>query len=183
MHTVILGAGLAGLSTAYHLGGDYTLLEQASEPGGLARSRTRDGFTFDVTGHWLHLSDPEVQRLVQSLLGDDLVTVARRAQVYTHGRYLPYPFQTNLRPLPDAVRAECLEGFLAARFASSRGWPVMLPDTSKARYTVNCSARANSAGERANRSGRSGGRGSTVSARSVPVLRSTAEVLTTPFRS
>ncbi|GHD18610.1 phytoene dehydrogenase [Streptomyces finlayi] len=47
---VIVGAGLAGLSTALHLattGRTVTVLEQGSRPGGKAGVFTRDGYTFD----------------------------------------------------------------------------------------------------------------------------------------
>ena len=48
---VILGAGLAGLSAAYHLSDrDYVLIERESEVGGLCRSQRHDGFVFDFTG-------------------------------------------------------------------------------------------------------------------------------------
>ena len=45
---VIIGGGLAGLSTAYHLGdAPHMVLEAEAEPGGLCRSREVDGFVFD----------------------------------------------------------------------------------------------------------------------------------------
>ena len=54
--TLILGAGLTGLSCAYHLKKDYLLVEKESEPGGIVRTRIRHkGFLCDGTGHWLHL--------------------------------------------------------------------------------------------------------------------------------
>ncbi len=54
---IILGAGLAGLSAAWHLqkrGIDCQVFEKESEVGGLCRSRQIDGFTFDCAGHLLH---------------------------------------------------------------------------------------------------------------------------------
>ena len=42
---VILGAGLSGLSAAYHLRDDYQIFEKESEVGGLCRSIFIDGFT------------------------------------------------------------------------------------------------------------------------------------------
>ena len=54
---LIVGAGLAGLSTAYHLSGlPYRLYEREQEVGGLCRSYKKDGFTFDYTGHLLHFA-------------------------------------------------------------------------------------------------------------------------------
>ena len=49
---LIIGAGLTGLSTAYHLGDvEYQICEKEREVGGLCRSFKQDGFTFDCTGH------------------------------------------------------------------------------------------------------------------------------------
>ena len=80
---LILGAGLAGLSTAYHLrrGGcrAVALHEREERPGGLCRSEARDGFTFDHTGHFLHLRTPEMKRLASRLLGRGLASVTRNS--------------------------------------------------------------------------------------------------------
>ena len=58
---VIAGAGLTGLSTAYHLEknkfDDFEIYEKENEVGGLCRSVKQDGFTFDYTGHLLHIND------------------------------------------------------------------------------------------------------------------------------
>lgn len=113
--TLILGAGLAGLSTAMHLKDDYVLLEREAHVGGLAHTFSKDGHQFDITGHWLHLRDQRVKDLMQNLLGDELVQRRRRARVYSHGVYTLYPFQANTYGLPAEVAAECLTGFLRAR--------------------------------------------------------------------
>ena len=58
---VILGAGLTGLSSAYHLEKNnffnYKIFEKDSRPGGLLKSIKQNGFTFDYTGHLLHIND------------------------------------------------------------------------------------------------------------------------------
>ncbi len=61
---LIIGAGLAGLSTAYHLGSKdgYQICEKEGEVGGLCRSYEKDGFTFDYTGHLLHLRNEYTER-------------------------------------------------------------------------------------------------------------------------
>ncbi len=118
---VILGAGLAGLACALELEKGYVLLERDSAVGGTARSTQRDGFTFDVTGHWLHLSDPGVKQLVLSLMGEELVQVARRAEVHSHGVRTPYPFQANTYGLPPEVVSECVLGYFKARELEARG--------------------------------------------------------------
>jgi protoporphyrinogen oxidase len=122
---LILGAGLTGLSTALHLRGrPFVLVERELRVGGKARSERHRGFTFDVTGHWLHLRDPRVQALMGRLFAPgDLVEIERRTGVYTHGVMLPYPFQANLHGLPLEVVRECLVGFVHARIEEARGRP------------------------------------------------------------
>jgi protoporphyrinogen oxidase len=118
---VILGGGLTGLSAALHLvegasTRDVIVLERGREVGGKACSERHRGFTFDVTGHWLHLRDPGVQALVQRLFRPgELVEIERRTSVYTHGLMLPYPFQANIFGLPLPVVQECLVGFIEAQ--------------------------------------------------------------------
>jgi protoporphyrinogen oxidase len=112
---LVVGAGLAGLSAALHLGGRYRLVERAARPGGLCRTEARDGFLFDATGHWLHLRDPDVRRLVEDLLPGGWVTVGRRAAIWSHGVFTRYPYQVNTAGLPPEVVAENLLGFLEAR--------------------------------------------------------------------
>ena len=117
---VILGAGLAGLSAAYRLqqeGAPFALFERESSVGGLCRSMTRDGFTFDCTGHLMHFRRPEIKALVERLLGQsgsELVAHQRRAVIYSHGVFTDYPFQANTFGLPVEVVKDCLMGFIDA---------------------------------------------------------------------
>ena len=46
--TLILGAGLAGMTCAHYLKTDRTIVEKEAVPGGLAVTHERDGFSFDV---------------------------------------------------------------------------------------------------------------------------------------
>ena len=110
----IIGAGLAGLSAAYHLKGlPYRLHEKESEVGGLCRSYTKDGFTFDMTGHLLHFRQPEIKALVEVLLAGRLTRHGRRSYLYSHESYTEYPFQVNTHGLPPEVVRDCLLGFIA----------------------------------------------------------------------
>lgn len=125
---LILGAGLSGLSAAYHLlqafekqarpgpKPEIWLVEAAAEPGGHARSHRREGFTFDITGHWLHLRDPKMQRLVPRLDPDlRWLKVQRHTEIYCGGNFIPYPFQHNLHALAPRERQRCVDGFLKAQ--------------------------------------------------------------------
>ena len=67
----ILGAGLAGLSAAYHLKDSYIVLEKENAVGGLCRTEFIDGFGFDYVIHILYSSNPYVANLVQNKLLKD----------------------------------------------------------------------------------------------------------------
>ena len=112
--TLIIGAGLAGLTCAYHRKAESLVLERSDGVGGMARTFARQGFLFDCTGHWLHLSDPSMRQFVASLL-PDLLTVQRRAAVFSHQTLTPYPFQAHTHGLPTQVVADCVLGYFRAR--------------------------------------------------------------------
>lgn len=112
---VIIGGGLAGMSTAFHLGGvPHVVIEADETPGGLCRTREVDGFLFDYTGHLLHLRDERIVRLVDELLPGVFRRIARQARIRTQGVTLPFPFQANLHGLPAEQVAGCLVDFVEA---------------------------------------------------------------------
>ena len=115
---LILGGGLSGLSTAYHLrrlsGLSALVVEKEARVGGTAGSVRRDGFVFDHAGHLLHLHDPYGRRLVRSLLPGNAAAIARSAWIRLQGRYSRYPFQANTRGLPVPAVVDCLAGYLGA---------------------------------------------------------------------
>ena len=111
---VILGGGLTGISTAFHLRRPWLLVEKEARLGGHARTDETRGFHFDKTGHWLHLRDPYMKQLVAELLPGALVPVERKARIFSHGVLTRYPFQGNLHGLPPEVVSECLIDFVRA---------------------------------------------------------------------
>jgi protoporphyrinogen oxidase len=111
---LIIGAGLAGLSTAYHLHDrPCRVVEKEKEAGGLCRSYRMDGFTFDWTGHLLHFRRPAIRELVERLLAGQLEQHRRRSYIYSYDTYTEYPYQVNTHGLPPDVVRECLMGFIA----------------------------------------------------------------------
>ena len=119
----VIGAGLAGLSTLIHSRqkdkqDSLQVLEAADHVGGKARSEQIDGFTFDVTGHWLHLRDDKMRALVIQACGEEhFAPVERLSRVWSHGVYTRYPFQANVHGLPPQVVHECVMGAVEARLA------------------------------------------------------------------
>jgi protoporphyrinogen oxidase len=120
---VIIGAGLTGLSCACHLDGRrYLLVEKEREPGGIVRTRRREGgFLCDGTGHWLHLRNPYMKDLVNRVLPGQLVEHERKAVIFSHGVFTPYPFQANTYGLPREVVLDCLLGLLKAKHPEDFG--------------------------------------------------------------
>jgi len=119
---LIAGAGLAGLSAAYHLEqagkGDYLLLEAESRPGGLVRSERIAGFTFDYTGHLLHIKSDYMLKLMQKLCGDEMFLQDRSSKIIIGDAVTDYPIQVNTFGLPPDVIKECLLGIIKAKYES-----------------------------------------------------------------
>ena len=92
---VIAGAGIAGLSAAYRLQGHahapFVVFEKAPCVGGHSRTIQYDGFRFDLGGHRFYTKKPHVQELVETVVGDDMVTVDRISRILFRGRYFDYP--------------------------------------------------------------------------------------------
>ena len=113
---IIIGAGLAGLSAAYHfdkLGVNYTMIEKESRVGGLCRTYCKEGFTFDKCLHVVHMKNPYIKELVMTLFGKNLVEHTRRALVNIYGDMLPYPFQAYFfLSSKKKVVDDCIRGLL-----------------------------------------------------------------------
>ncbi len=111
---IILGAGLSGLSAAYHLQNGCCVYEQEDEVGGLARSDKVDGFTFDHDGHLLHFKTDYVKKLIQRLLPGLFVAHNRNSWIFSHNVLTKYPFQANTYGLPSKVVKKCILGMFNA---------------------------------------------------------------------
>ena len=121
---------MAGLSTAYHLQHrlvagmksppEYRLFERESAVGGLCRSVSQDGFTFDYTGHILHFRQDYTKKLIRRLLNKNYQVHQRKSWIYSHNVYTLYPFQANTYGLPPTVVKECVLGFLKAKCRGDR---------------------------------------------------------------
>ncbi|NCC51470.1 MAG: hypothetical protein EOM20_09675 [Spartobacteria bacterium] len=119
--TCILGAGLTGLSIAYHLDeDDYMVIEKEAQVGGNCRSLEQDGFYFDLGGHIFYPKDEYIRDLVRTLLGENCNEADRQAWIYSYDTYTRYPFQANLYGLPPDVIKDCLLGLHEAKLREAR---------------------------------------------------------------
>ena len=116
---VIVGAGPCGLGAAWRLTershANWTLLESAPVPGGLAASVVDpQGFTWDLGGHVLFSHYDYFDRLMDDLLGTDWVYHVREAWIRMRDRFIPYPLQNNIWQLPSDDLIACLDGLVDA---------------------------------------------------------------------
>ncbi len=114
---VIIGAGPTGLGAGYRLQelgyDDWVILEANDYVGGLATSFRDDaGFTYDIGGHVMFSHYPYYDELVDKLMGGDYTELQREAWVWMEDRFIPYPFQNNIRDLEPQTVFECVTGLI-----------------------------------------------------------------------
>jgi protoporphyrinogen oxidase len=120
MKILILGAGCTGLGAAYRLHelghSDFLVLEQNAYPGGLATSFVDEkGFTWDIGGHVQFSHYDYFDRLMETALGSAWLNHVRQSFIWMRDGFIPYPFQNNIRSLPSADLAKCLQGLIAVK--------------------------------------------------------------------
>lgn len=121
---LIIGAGLSGLSAAYHLKKGFLLFEKESKPGGMASSDCVNGFIFDKTGHLLHFKTAYVKDLLRTLTNGSGLTRHRRSSwIFSKDTYTRYPFQVNTYKLPPSIIKDCLVKIAETQIGSPRQHP------------------------------------------------------------
>lgn len=115
---LVLGGGVTGLAAAKTLeaaGAEYLVLEREAEPGGWCRSISSGRYTFDFSGHFLHVSDPGMRDWILGVPGVPWRSIGRDAKVWLRGRLTPYPFQVHLKGHDPAFVSRCLADFARER--------------------------------------------------------------------
>jgi protoporphyrinogen oxidase len=116
---VIIGAGPAGLGCARELDRlgyrNWVLCERSGHAGGHAASHVDpQGFTWDEGGHVVFSHYREFDRLLEEAMGEEVFFHERSSYIRFDDRWVPYPFQNNLRHLPPEPAFECLVGLIEA---------------------------------------------------------------------
>ena len=108
---IVLGAGIAGLSAAYHLkklGEDVVVYEKNEYFGGLTSSFHVQGFRFDNAVHLSFTKDNYVRAIFDKT---EYLTHSPLAYCYETGAWLKHPVQNNLHRLPISDRIDLIESF------------------------------------------------------------------------
>jgi protoporphyrinogen oxidase len=94
----ILGGGPAGLTGAYTLGlrdVPAVVFEADGTVGGIAKTVEFNGYRFDLGGHRFFTKLKQVERLWESLAGDQFLTRPRLSRIYFDGKYFSYPLTSK----------------------------------------------------------------------------------------
>lgn len=96
MRTAVIGAGPAGLASAYTLaqnGRESVVIEKDSVVGGISKTVVKGDFRFDLGGHRFFSKNPSLNSFMSDLLGDELIGVGRKSRIYFDRKYFDYPLQ------------------------------------------------------------------------------------------
>lgn len=126
--TFVIGAGPAGLTTAYCLTKETpSVIVIEKDPvyvGGISRTVRHGNFLFDIGGHRFFSKSREVVDLWHEILPDDFITRPRLSRIYYGGNFYSYPLSAfqALRNLGIFTSAACM-----LSYAWARAFPVASP--------------------------------------------------------
>jgi protoporphyrinogen oxidase len=96
-HVVIMGAGPAGLTAAYQLtkaGVTATVLEKDEVVGGLSRTASYKGYSFDIGGHRFFTKVAAVEEMWHEVLSEsDFKRRRRLSRIYYNQKFFYYPLR------------------------------------------------------------------------------------------
>ena len=125
MKTAILGGGLSGITLArllHERGKEVVVLEAEPEYGGLCRSKSEQGFTFDIGGsHIIFSRDEEVLAFMRRMISGNEERNNRTTKIFYKHKYVKYPFENGLSDLPPEDRFACINGFIKNLIAVEKG--------------------------------------------------------------
>lgn len=124
---IILGAGVGGLSAGYVLakqGYEVVIIEKAPIAGGLAITKSHDGFRYDLGPHNIHTRHDHILKFLKRTFSS-LFSYAPTFKVHKNGVFVPYPLRglKVITSLPAWKVPVSIASFLAARIKMFAGEP------------------------------------------------------------
>jgi len=117
----IIGAGPAGLTAAYLLGKaniPVTVFEKDPQyVGGISRTETYKGYSFDIGGHRFFSKSKEVEDFWSEILSDEMLERPRSSRIYYNNNFFSYPLvaMDALKKLGFIESALCVLSYLYAK--------------------------------------------------------------------
>ncbi|MDH4477145.1 MAG: FAD-dependent oxidoreductase [Verrucomicrobiaceae bacterium] len=123
-HITILGAGIAGLSTSFHLGhGNCSIFERDPVHGGHAGSENFFGFTVDRGPHVSFTKNAYVKELFAKNVNRDFLEFPVRTRNLYQGTWIEHPAQAHLWQIPQPLRNICADEMIHAAGSPSAETP------------------------------------------------------------
>lgn len=126
VQTLVIGAGPAGLATAYQLvkqGHSVAVIERDPHyVGGISRTATYKNYRFDIGGHRFFSKSAEIEALWTEILGDELIERPRSSRIYYNEKLFDYPLKAMdaLKKLGPVEAVRCVLSYAKARAAPTK---------------------------------------------------------------
>lgn len=124
---IIIGAGPTGIGAAYRLKelgyNNFVVLEKENQVGGLSASfKDNKGFTWDIGGHIQFSHYKYFDKVMERVLKKgNWLWHKRESWIWLKERFIPYPFQNNIRYLAYDDMLRCFEGLIPVNKKYSSG--------------------------------------------------------------
>lgn len=109
VETIIIGAGITGLSLASYIkNNNYLIIEKSDIIGGYCKTKIVGDFVWDYSGHFFHFSNEEIKNKLVKNLDCEILEIKKISKIYYNGKYIDFPFQNNIHQLDKSEFIDCL---------------------------------------------------------------------------
>ncbi len=125
----VIGAGPAGLTAAYLLsksGNNVVVFEKDPKyVGGISRTESYKGYSFDIGGHRFFSKSREVEELWTEILGNDLLERSRSSRIYYKKKFFAYPLEAREALFKLGILETC---FCVISYLRAKTFPIDNPN-------------------------------------------------------
>ncbi|HSW55314.1 MAG TPA: NAD(P)-binding protein [Ignavibacteriaceae bacterium] len=116
---LIIGAGLSGLSAAYHIKENCLLIEANNFVGGIASTFFHNGFKLDNGVHVLYFRHKSSYDWIRNTLQVELSEKVRTSSVWLENSFVTFPIQYHLSELSFTSKKKSINSILRTLFHAS----------------------------------------------------------------